>query len=98
MGYHNIKIEEKDCNITSFDLPWGQNEYTRIPFGLKTAPRYFQSVMSRILSDLPYVRVFLDDILVFSNSVEEHLIYLKEVLSRLKSNCVSINFEKSNFI
>ncbi|KAG0442508.1 Transposon Tf2-9 polyprotein [Dictyocoela muelleri] len=96
-GFHNIEIAEEHQHLTSFVLPWGQYEYTRIPFGIKTAPRYFQSVMSSIFRDLPYVKIFIDDLLISSNSIKEHYEHLKEVISRLIKMNISVNFKKSNF-
>ncbi|KAG0441665.1 Retrovirus-related Pol polyprotein from transposon 17.6 [Dictyocoela muelleri] len=96
-GFHNIQIHEQDRKFSSFVLPWGQYEYTRVPFGIKTAPRFFQSIMSDIFRDLPYVKIFIDDLLISSNTIEEHYVYLKEVLNRLSKMNISINFGKSNF-
>ncbi len=97
MGYHNVKIRQNDIPKTAFVLPWGQYEFNRIPFGIKTAPRCFQHIMSEILSEYEFVKVFIDDILIFSNTYEKHLIHLDKVLTALAQNNVSVNFEKSNF-
>ncbi|ORD96396.1 TF26 [Hepatospora eriocheir] len=97
MGYHNMRIRDSDCQFTAFVLPWGQYEYTRVPFGIKTAPRVFQRVMANILHDLPYVKVFLDDILVHSATREEHINHLRQILVILRDHNVSVNFEKSSF-
>ncbi len=98
MGYHNVKIKNNDVSKTAFVLPWGQYEFLRIPFGIKTAPRCFQEIISKILSDMSFVRVFLDDILIFSQSITEHKTHLIMVLDKLKENNISINFSKSNFL
>lgn len=97
MAYHNMKISENDTKKTAFVLSWGQYEYTRVPFDLKTAPRAFQCAMNNILSGLEFVRVLLDDIIVFSSDEEQHLTHLITVLDRLTKHNVSINFEKSHF-
>ncbi|KAG0435873.1 Transposon Tf2-6 polyprotein, partial [Dictyocoela muelleri] len=96
-GFHNIEIHKSDQHLTSFVLPWGQYEYTRIPFGIKTAPRFFQSIISSIFRDLEYVKIFIDDLLISSDTIEEHYNHLKEVIKRLDENNISVNFNKSNF-
>jgi hypothetical protein len=60
-----------------------QYQFKRGPFGLKALAGQFQRVMSSILGDLPYVRVYIDDIIVFSNSITEHILHVTEVLVRL---------------
>lgn len=97
-GYHQLKIHEDDKKYTCFITEQGKYQYTRVPFGLTNAPRVFQRVMRKILQGIPYVKVFLDDILIFSSSFEEHLFHLEKVLLILKNNNISINFKKSNFI
>ncbi len=98
MGYHNLKIKDSDCCKTAFVVPWGHYEYSRVPFGLKTAPRAFQCIMADTFSDLPFVRVFLDDILICSLNKEDHLNHVETVLKRLKEANISINYKKSNFL
>ncbi|KAG0440199.1 Retrovirus-related Pol polyprotein from transposon 17.6 [Dictyocoela muelleri] len=71
--------------------------YKRMPFGLKNAPFAFQKVISNILSGINFIKIFLDDILVYSQSKEEHYDHLKIIFSRLKSYNCSINFAKSSF-
>ncbi|KAI5153692.1 hypothetical protein ENBRE01_3227, partial [Enteropsectra breve] len=97
-GYHQIPLDKRDQHLTAFVTPWGHYEYSRLPFGLTNAPRAFQRIMSNILSDLPFVKVFLDDTLIFSKNKEEHLQHLKLVFSRLAENHVSVNYEKSHFM
>lgn len=77
MGYHQIEMAELSKQFTSFVTPYGQFEYNQVPFGLKNAPRIFQRMIRSIFSDLPFVRTFLDDILIFSQSKEEHLDHVK---------------------
>ena len=66
-------------------------------FGLTNAPRTFQRAMDTILHGLPFVKVYLDDILVFSEDLQQHCQHLKQTLQRLKSHGASINLEKSCF-
>ncbi|MEG0362118.1 MAG: reverse transcriptase domain-containing protein [Longicatena sp.] len=97
MGYHQIMLEEESIKYVSFSTSFGQFEYLRVPFGLANAPRVFQRTIYKILGHLRFVRIFLDDILIFSNDINEHLNHMEEVLKILENNNISINFNKSNF-
>ncbi|CAI7730001.1 unnamed protein product [Closterium sp. NIES-54] len=85
-AYHTIRVAEEDIPKTAFVTSSGQYEYVRMPFGLKNAPATFQRLMTTIfrthLNAIPY----LDDIIVFSNSWEEHLEHLRDVFERVKAN------------
>lgn len=96
-GYHQVLVEEKSRKYTAFVILNGYFEYCRVPFGLSNAPRFFQQMMSRLLGHYPFVRVFLDDILVFSDNAESHSIHLREVLEVLKNNNMTISCDKSEF-
>lgn len=97
MGYHQVKLEEDSRKYTSFVTAHGHFEYTRVPFGLKNAPWVFQRVIREILGEFGVLKVFLDDILIFSNTRSQHLEYLEKVLERLTENNIAINYEKSQF-
>jgi hypothetical protein len=80
-GYHQLPIREEDKAKTVF---WGVNSHSKdclyhwkfLPFGLKNAPVEFQRVIDRILARLDFVRCYIDDIVVYSDTVEEHHIHL----------------------
>jgi hypothetical protein len=97
MGYYQINMNPTDIKKTSFVLCNQQYEFLRMPFGLSNAPRTFQRSMNEIFSDLDFVKIYLDDILIHSNSDEEHLEHLSETLKRIKQNNITINAKKSNF-
>ena len=96
-GYNQVILEEESKKYTAFICQFGVYEFNRMPFGLKNAPKSFQKVMIGILGDLKYIKVFLDDILVFSANMHEHEAHLQEVFQRLHKNGCKINFEKSKF-
>ncbi|GKT34607.1 hypothetical protein ADUPG1_002839, partial [Aduncisulcus paluster] len=66
-GYYNVKIQPESQHYTAFITPWGLYEWSRMPFGLKTAPSHFQRCVNSVLGGLigPKCLVYLDDILVF---------------------------------
>lgn len=63
LGYYQFRMDEESIDKTAFVTPFGQYEFLRMPFGLCNAPREFQCGMNQILGHLPYVTIFLDDIL-----------------------------------
>ena len=85
-GYHQIRIDDSDVPKTAFRTPQGLFEFKVLSFGLTNAPATFQGVMNHIFSKLlnRCVIVYLDDILVFSKSAEEHEQHLREVFDVLK--------------
>lgn len=83
---------------TGFVAPYGHYEYTKILSGLIDAPKAFQRVISSILSELPFARVFLDDILIFSRTEHEHVDHIREVVNRLKNNNITLNVWKCTFM
>ena len=96
-GYHQIDVDENDKYKTSFVTPFGQFEFNKMPFGATNAPRSFQRAMNNMFSHYPFVKVYLDDILIHSKNQEDHVEHVKMVLAKLKENGFSINPEKCSF-
>ncbi|GBG74414.1 hypothetical protein CBR_g18826 [Chara braunii] len=98
-GYHHIEVDLANQHKTAFKTRDGLYEFTVMPFGLTNAPATFQSLMDKVLREQigRFVVVYLDDILIFSKSMEEHLKHLEEVLTILKKTQLDLNLEKSEF-
>jgi hypothetical protein len=88
LGYHQLKIRESDIPKTAFRTWYGLYEYTVMSFGLTNAPTYFMYLMNKVFMEYLYrfVVVFVDDILIFSKTMEEHEEHLRLVLEKLRSN------------
>lgn len=98
-AYNLLRIRPGDEWKTAFVCHLGQFQYKVMPFGLKTAPAIFQSMMEDIFGDLlrHSVVVYLDDILIYSSTKEEHIALVREVLSRLSRNRLLAKPEKCVF-
>lgn len=99
-GFHQIEMEEQDIQKTAFNTENGHYEYLRMPFGLKNAPATFQRVMDNILRGIQNEKclTYLDDIIIFSTSLQEHLQSLKSVFQRLRESNFKIQLDKSEFL
>ena len=95
-AYHRIRIREGDEWKTAFRTKYGHFEYTVMPFGLTNAPAQFQAYINQALIGLVDVTciVYLDDILIFSKTEEEHVEHVKEVLARLREAKLYVKLSK----
>ncbi|GBG92123.1 hypothetical protein CBR_g54423 [Chara braunii] len=98
-GYHQIAIRPEDQHKTAFQTRYDLYEFVVMPFGLCNAPGTFQHAMNRIFHDYldKFVIAYLDDILIFSKTVEEHVAHVDKVLSLLRQHKFKINGEKCEF-
>lgn len=98
-GFHQIEVEEEDRQKTAFSTQSGHFEFMRMPFGLKTAPATFQRAMDNVLRGLQglHCLVYLDDIIVYSSSLQEHVEKLRMVFERLKETNLKATLDKCEF-
>ena len=99
-AYHQGFIKESCRKYTAFTTPWSIYEWLRIPFGLKGAPAAFQRYIARSLTGLldRVCLAYLDDILVYGQTFEEHLGNLRSVFRRLRSKGVKLRVDKCFFV
>ncbi|KAJ8002804.1 hypothetical protein DPEC_G00162780 [Dallia pectoralis] len=98
-GYYQIEVDEADKPKTAFVCPLGFWEFNRMPQGVTNAPSTFQRLMEKCMGDmnLKEVVVFLDDLIVFSKTLEDHEARLTKVLNRLKEYGLKLSPEKCKF-
>ncbi len=98
-GYNQVPVSESDRPKTAFCTPFGLFEWNRMPFGLCNAPSTFQRLMERLFGDQRHqsVLLYLDDIIVFSSSVQQHLQRLRMVLGRLGAEGLKVKLGKCVF-
>lgn len=98
-GYNQVPVAEGDKFKTAFCTPFGLFEWNRMPFGLCNAPSTFQRLMERLFGDqqCQSLLLYLDDIVVFSSSVDQHLARMEVVLSRLQTEGLKAKLSKCAF-
>ena len=99
-GYWQVKMSEESREKTAFTTYSGLYEFDVMPFGLCNAPATFQRLMESVLAGLTrkFCVVYIDDILVFSRTFEEHLIHLRQVMERLDRAGLRLKPKKCNFV
>ena len=93
-GYHHIPLDKPSIPKTAFNSPSGKYEYVKGPFGLAQVPAYFQEL---ILKDFNFTIAYLDDIIIFSKTSQEHLSNIRMVFEKLKSANLSMKKSKCTF-
>ncbi|XP_050217496.1 uncharacterized protein LOC126668333 [Mercurialis annua] len=98
-GYHQLKIRDDDIEKTAFQTRYGHYEFFVMSFGLTNAPTAFMDIMNRIFKPFldQFVIVFIDDILIYSRTEEEHAQHLQIVLQTLREHQLHAKFSKCEF-
>lgn len=99
-GYHQVAVDERDRHKTAFSTPFGLYENLRMPMGVCNGPATFQRLMQSTMNDLIFqiMLVYLDDIMVYSQTFQEHLERLEVVFNRLKETGLKVKLEKCHFL
>ncbi|XP_077940982.1 uncharacterized protein LOC144385285 isoform X1 [Gasterosteus aculeatus] len=97
-GYWQVPLTERASKISAFVTPDAFLQYTRMAFGLRNAPATFQRLMSTVLGGVPNCTVYLDDVVVYSSTWEEHTLTLHDVFGRLSAASLTLNLKKCEFV
>jgi hypothetical protein len=98
-GYHQIKIKPSDIPKIAFSTRYGLYEYLAMSFGLTNAPAYFMYLMNSVfMPELDkFIVVFIDDILIYSKTEEDHADHLRIILQQLRDHRLYAKFSKCEF-
>ena len=97
-GFYQIPLDESCKHVTSFCTPFGQWTFRCLPFGLKTSNAKFSFMMSQILQNWDeFCGVYIDDVVIFSDTWEDHMKHIEEVLKRLSSAGLTVKLSKCYF-
>jgi hypothetical protein len=98
-GYHQVRVKELNMHKTAFRAHYGLFEYCALPFGLCNAPYGFQAIMNQVLTPhLGKLRVvYLDDVLIYNQTADEHLEHIRRVLRELQRHHLYIKLSKCYF-
>ena len=97
-GYWQVPLTPRARQVYSFVTGDGLFSFDVLPFGCKNAPACFQRLMTQVVKGIPKVSCYLDDIIVFSNTLSEHLDQLTQLLEALRSANLVVNLAKSEFL
>ena len=97
-GYYQVPTREDDRQKTDFTTPLGQKQFLRMPFGLKGVPATFQQLVDDLLEGTDdFAAAYIDDVVVYLKTWEEHLTHLKEVLKRITAAGLTLQLDKCKF-
>lgn len=96
-AYLQVPLDDESRRILTVNTPFGLYQFTRLPYGVSSAPAIFQAVMDNVLRGLGGVSCYLDDVLVGGRNREECLERVKQVLSRFEKHCLCVNEQKCQF-
>ena len=98
-AYHQIPLSAASKPLTAFCTDWNLYQYSRVPFGLATGAQVLTRLLDRVFHDLKFdfVYHYLDDVVVYSENFEEHLVHVKTVFDRLRSAGLTVKPEKVVF-
>jgi len=97
-GFWHVKVNDNAKEKTTFVCHKGLFEYNVMPFGLQNSPAVFSRLMEIVLDGLPFAISYIDDILIYSPTLEEHMSHIQEVFDRLKIHGLKLKLKKCQFL
>lgn len=95
-GFYHVELDESSSKLCTFNSPFGNYRFKRLPFGLSLAPELFQKINRKNFGDIQGVIVYIDDILIFAKTKEEHDLIVSKV-ERAKRLGIRFNSQKVQF-
>ena len=96
-GYWQVPLTERASDISAFVTPDHFLQYTVMAFGMRNAPATFQRLIQLVLGDVPHCNVYLDDVVVYSDTWEDHIASLRVVFQQLAAASLKLNLTKCEF-
>ena len=94
-GYWHVPVAKEDRHKTAFTSPFGLYQFCVMPFGLNGVPATFQRLMNEVVRDMEkFAHAYLDDLVIFSDTWEEHLVHLEAMLGKLREFGLTANMTK----
>ena len=96
-GYHQIPLDEESQDITTFITPYGRFKYLRAPYGISSISEHYNRRMDEAFVGLSGYKRVVDDVLVYDESMEEHIEHVRNILQRCRDKGISLNKDKFKF-
>ena len=96
-GYWQVPLTNRAKEISAFVTPDGLFQYKVMPFGMRNAPATFQRLINHIIRDVPNFEAYIDDVIIYSNSWEDHVKQIRKFFECLQAANLTINLSKSEF-
>ena len=96
-GFWQVPLTDRAKEISAFVTPYGLYQYKVMPFGMKNSPASFQRLINKVIADLEGCEAYIDDVIIYSDTWEEHLRIIYEFFNRLSRAKLTINLSKSEF-
>ena len=96
-GFWQLRLDAESTKLCTFNSPFGRYSFTRLPFGIKSAPEVYQRAVSEMISGLEGCEAIVDDILIWGTDLQEHDARLRKVLDRVKDYNLRLSPEKCRF-
>ena len=97
-GYWQVPVAVQDREKAAFSTPYGLFQFSRMPFGLQGAPATFQRMIDKILNQMgDFASAYIDDVIVYSRTWQEHLNHMKAVLSKIQQSGLTLKRKKCRF-